>query len=421
MAAQAESIESRFGRGANVAKASIGAMVVLTVVKGYVGVTYNSVALFADALNSLSDILASMLIWSGLVIASRPPNERFPYGYYRGESVAALLVALMIMWSGLEILQQALLRFLNPEPLIAAGPPLAAAFLSIVTYYTLAHYKRRVGREIGSSSLVADSAHSMVDVYAGILVFSGIVFSAVSLTIVEVVVALGLGAYIMAQGADIARGAVLALMDAGVRPEMVNEVRRIASQIDGVVDVHDIKLRYAGPVCFAEMHLTVTRNLSIEEAHEIADLVEERLREEIPNMETVTIHTEPDGIVKRRLAIPVEDNTGLDAQVSGHLSRAPFLLVIDVTPEEVCVIETLENPGRDLERKRGVAIANALAAEHVAAIVVREIGEGVFGILHGKHIIVYGLPEAVRTANEVLEAYRKGQLVRLRGPTERPT
>ncbi len=416
--AESTEVATRFERGTLVAKLSTAAMVFLTVIKGYVGLVYGSVALVADALNSLSDILASALIWSGLVMVSRPPNERFPYGYYRVESIATLLVSLMIAASGVEIVIQAVHRLLNPQPLVDAGVPLVAAAISMFTYYILSVYKKRVGRDIGSSSLVADSTHSMVDVYAGLLVFVGIVFSSMKMSIVEILVAFGLGVYVILQGADFAKGAVLALMDAGVRPEVVDEVKRIAGQIDGVVDVHDVRVRYAGPVCFAEMHLTVTRDLTIDEAHEIADIVEERLRERIPEMETVTIHTEPDGRVRKRLGVPVDGGEDLNATVSHHFSKAPRFVIVEVGPEGVRSTQPIDNPAVTMEKRRGVTTANVLTQKHVTAIVVDRIGEGPFDILQGRHIVIYALPEGATTVGQVVEAYLEGRLKRLRSPTQ---
>ncbi|MHA1654370.1 MAG: cation diffusion facilitator family transporter [Candidatus Thorarchaeota archaeon] len=407
---------SRYREGETVAKVSVLAMIVLTVVKGVVGWTYHSVALLADALNSLSDILGSALIWSGLKLAGKPPNERFPYGYYRGETLASLFVSIMIVLSGVEILLESGRRLFFPEPITSTLLPLLAAALSAVTYYVLSRYKLRVGEKIGSSSLVADSTHSMVDVYAGAMVFVGIALSLVGLGVVEVLVALGLGVYIIAQGLQLSRKAVLSLMDAEACPEYLDEIKKMAAEIDGIVDVHDIRLRRAGPVCFGEMHLTVSRDLSIDEAHDLADKMENRLKDLIPHMETVTIHTEPEQPTRFRLAVPAEEDTGFKARVSRHFNRAPFFAIVDINEGEVRGVDFVENPAASAEKKRGILAVNTLEENHVSAVAVGHIGEGPFDILRAKHIAIYDAPAEARTVQDVLTDYALGRLERLRNP-----
>ncbi|MGV9103538.1 MAG: cation diffusion facilitator family transporter, partial [Candidatus Thorarchaeota archaeon] len=246
----------RFGKGQTVALVSLVVVAFLAITKAAVGFLYGSIALLADAVNSFSDILASGLVWSGLTLSQKEPTERFPYGYYRAETLASLVVSALIIFSGIEILWEAVRNIRSPIAVPLAIPPLAAAALSMILYYALFRYKKQVGSEIDSKGLVADAKHSLADVASGFIVFIGILLSGVGYPIAEVAVAILVGIIVVKEGFSQAKDAVLYLMDACLSPEMVSEMRDLATKVKGITDVHDVRLRRAGPVYFGEMHIT---------------------------------------------------------------------------------------------------------------------------------------------------------------------
>ncbi len=258
---------SKYVRGEKVEKIAVLLMIFLTVLKGTVSLLSNSVALMADTVNSLSDIFASAMVLSGLKLAGRDPNERFPYGYYRGETLASLVVGIMILIAGVSIVWESAGSIMDPAPIIGTVSPIVAALTSAIVYFVLSKYKLRVGKEIGSPSLIADSKHSMLDVYAGLLVLSGVVFSIIGYPIIEIFVALLLAAYIMKEGVVLMRDSALSLMDASPIPEKHEEIQRVAEGVHGVVDVHDIKVRVAGSIYYCEMHSTIRKDMPLDDAH----------------------------------------------------------------------------------------------------------------------------------------------------------
>lgn len=282
-----------FSEGEKVAKISVACMVFLTILKGGVGIAYGSVALIADAINSFSDILASALIWSGLRLAGRGANERFPYGYFRAETLASLVVSIMIVITGLQIISEAIMKLFDPLPLTVSIIPLIAALTSSIIYFGLAKYKKRVGLAIGSHGLVADSTHSMLDVYSGIIVFIGILFSMGGIPIAEILVAAFIGLYILKEGGFLAKDAVLSLMDAIPDEKYREQIERVAEQYPDIEDIHEIKIRRAGPILFAEMHMHVVGEMSVERAHHLTEHIEEDLCKAIEDLEIVSVHVEP--------------------------------------------------------------------------------------------------------------------------------
>lgn len=392
---------SKFSLGERVAKVSIISMIALTILKGYVGFFYGSVALIADAINSFSDIFASTLILSSLSLAQRDPNEKFPYGYYRGETIASLLVSIMIIVSGAEIVWESANKIFNPIPISEGLLPLIAAATSAVTYYALARYKMSVGMKIGSNGLVADSKHSIVDVYAGALVFMSIIFSVAGLAIVEVIVAIAIGLYIIKEGYSLTRDSALSLMDASPYSENMDEIKEIARRVPGVADVHDIKIRRSGPVYFAEMHISIASGTSIDQAHQLSHRIESELDTVIPDLESVTIHIEPSEKTIKTIAIPVDSTDASTCTTVSHFARAPAFCVVTIVSGEVTKIHCEENPGLSVEKKRGILASDVLSKESVDILVTGDIGRGPYDILTGRLISIYKLPDKPLTVQQV--------------------
>jgi cation diffusion facilitator family transporter len=418
MSEEEEATERRFEEGEIVAKVSIVAMLCLTILKGLVGWYYNSVALWADAVNSFSDIFASALVLSGLHLTGRKPSDRFPYGYYRAENLASFIVSLLVIFSGAEIIWESIGTLIQPMEIVGNILPLAAAAISASTYYALARYKKSVGKRIGSQSLVADSKHSKADVYASLLVFAGIGLSLLGIGIVEVAVALIVGVYVVKEGLELSKESVLTLMDASPYPDKSKEMKQVAEEIPGVLDIHDMRLRQAGPVIFAEAHITVVRNLSIEEAHALSDKIEEELRRVVPDLETVTIHMDPEESHTLRVAVPVEADEGRDSRVLKHFGRIPVFGVADLEDEKIENLHFVHNPGHEADRRRGVKTVDALSQESVDAVVVGDIGRSPFDMLRGRFITIFRLPDGVKDLEAVLDMVAKDELDRMVEPPE---
>jgi len=389
-------------------------MIFLTVLKGTVSLLSNSVALMADTVNSLSDIFASAMVWSGLKLAGRDPNERFPYGYYRGETLASLVVGTMILIAGVGIVWESADSIIDPTPLIGTVSPIAASLTSAIVYFVLSRYKLRVGKEIGSSSLIADSKHSMLDVYAGLLVFSGVVFSIIGYPIIEIFVALMLAAYIMKEGVVLMRDAALSLMDASPILEKHAEIRRLAEGVRGVVDVHDIKGRVAGSVFFCEMHATVNKDMPVDHAHALTDEIEALLRQRIPELESVTIHIEPAENEILRMAVPISEYKGISSGVSQHFAKAPYFCVVGIVENTVMTVESVENPGFTADKKHSLlAVESLIAGKGVDAVVAANVGKSAFSVFRSELVAVYELPAGTRDVESIIELFIQGELKRI--------
>jgi len=405
---------NKYLRGEKVEKIAVLLMIFLTGLKGTVSLLSNSVALMADTVNSLSDIFASAMVWSGLKLAGRDSNERFPYGYYRVETLASFVVGIMILIAGVGIVWESANSITDPSPLIGTVSPIAAALTSAIVYFILSKYKSRVGKEIGSPSLIADSKHSMLDVYAGVLVLTGVVFSIIGYPIIEIFVALMLAAYIIKEGVVLMRDSALSLMDASPIPERHEAIRRVAEGVHGVVDVHDIKVRVAGSVYFCEMHATMSREMPVDQAHALTDEMEALLKQLIPELESAIIHIEPAKKEILRVAVPISEYKGISSGVSQHFAKAPYFCVVEIVEKTVMTVESVENPGSTADKKCDLlAVESLIAGKGIDAVVATDIGRGAFSVFQSELVAVYELPEGTWNVESIIESFIQGELKRI--------
>jgi len=409
---------SRLKTGEGAAKVSIATMVVLASGKYAASIASGSIALMADAINSFSDIFSSLAVWAGLRLSQREPTEQFPYGYYKAETLAMLVVSIVIVISGAEILRESIRKSSS----VTAGTDLGlialvASFLSAFVLLLLARFKAERGRMAGSQSLVSDGKHTMVDVYSSSLVFVGILLSRIGMPWAEPVAGIIVAVYVMAQGVLSGKDAVLVLMDVAVPRSKIARITELVRGVPGIRGVESIKMRRSGPLVFGEMEVEVEGKVTVERTHSLSQLIDAKLKEEFPDIEAVTIHFEPSKKKSIRLGVPVEEDRGLESKVFPHFGRAPMFIILEVSEGDVTPAGTLKNPGFEAQKGKGIKAARALVQNKVDALVAKAVGEGPFYTLQDGLVDIYLAPDEA-TAAEVVADLSADKLERITTPEE---
>jgi len=397
---------SSLKKGETTARLSTIAVALLGVLKGFIGFLSGSMALLADAVHSLSDVFALLAVWLGLRLAQKKPTEKFPYGYYKAETLASLAVAVVILASGIEILWESTKKFSSPSTISFPFLALSVAIFSMMFSYLLSRYKGKTGREINSRALIGEGKHSMVDVYLSLTVFSGILFSHFGVLWVEPLAGLIIGIAIVKLGVGLAKDTVLVLMDACLRPDRIDRIKTIAKGVPGVKGVHDAKIRRSGPFMFGEMHVQVEEGMAVERAHAISDEVEQKIKDGIREIDSLTIHVEPSEIEMYRVAIPIDNDGGLESKINLHLGKAPYFLFIDISNGKVKNWFASQNPGVGLEKKRGIISAQFLIEHKVNVLLTKELGEGPFHVLKGNFVKIYKAPDNIGV-RQILDVFHR--------------
>ncbi|UCD29654.1 MAG: cation transporter [Planctomycetota bacterium] len=269
--------------------------IVLAAVKGIAGVVGHSYALIADAVESTMDILSSLVVWSGLRIASVPPDKDHPYGHGKAEPLAAIMVALALVGAAVGIAIQSIREIANP---VYAPAPFTIFVLVgvIITKESLFQFVFKTGQDIDSTALKTDAWHHRSDALTSTAAFIGIAVALIGGEGYESAddwAALFASGIIAFNGYRLIRPAIAEVMDAAPAPEIEDQIRRVASEVEGVIRLHKCFVRKMGFNLYVDIHVIVDGDLPVSRGHEIAHDVKEALRQSNSKITDVLVHIEP--------------------------------------------------------------------------------------------------------------------------------
>ncbi|MFW6161305.1 MAG: cation diffusion facilitator family transporter [Planctomycetota bacterium] len=407
---------SRLAAGRRVAAAATALTLGLVAAKGLVGWLRGSPALLADAVHSGADALAIFASYVGLRLADRQPTERFPFGLYKAETLASLVVSAIILLAGVDLLYESVSRLLRAEAVAAHGAEvLVVAAASSVLSFGIYVWEKRVGERLGSQSLLANADESRADILTSLAVLGGTAASALGVGRVELIVAAGISCLIVWLGLKNGRAALYSLLDASLDTALEKQAREVAAKVPGALAVEQVRLRRAGPFLFGMAHVEVERSTDVTRGHQVAHRVQAAVREALPQIEMLTVHIEPHQPERMTVLVPAEGE-GLDAAVCEHFGRAPQFVAAGVAAGEVEWSETLANPFRDKPARAGLTVIKEVLDEHgVDAVVTVEMGEIAFHALRDRYIEVFATEGG--SVRDALDGFAAGRLDRLAEPT----
>ena len=287
--------QDEYRTGRRVATAGIVASAVLATSNIVVGMLTQSTSVVATGLEFAGDVFASTVVMLGMIVAGRPPDENHPYGHGRVETLAGFVVGMLLVAGGAGICWNSLQSVGEHHP-----PPSSAAIVVLVvaigTRGAMSVIKFRIGRRIGSTSLVADAWNDTVDILAATTALT-----AVALTMYDPRRFLAadhyggfaVGIIVVLTGVRVMRDASLELMDTMPRRDMIERVRRVAAGVPGVLGLEKIYARKTGLAYHVDLHIEVEPSLSVEEGHAIAGRVRTQVKDELGWVADVLVHVEP--------------------------------------------------------------------------------------------------------------------------------
>lgn len=276
-------------------KFSLLSSILLAVIKGLAGFFGNSYALIADAIESLADVLSSVLVFFGLKYAQRPPDENHPYGHGRIEPLVTFVVVGFLVLAAFVITYQAIYNILHPK-----GSPEAWTLyiLGGIILWKEASFRYVINKskETGSSSLKADAWNHRSDAITSIAGFIGISIAVVFGEGYEAAddwAALVAAAFILYNSYLIFRPALGEIMDEHAYDDLIDEIRKVAVQVDGILYTEKCFVRKVGMIYHVDIHASVDGDLTVTEGHEIAHQLKDKLKEEFSQLGNVLVHIEP--------------------------------------------------------------------------------------------------------------------------------
>jgi len=268
--------------------------VALAGIKGLVAYLSGSVALYADAANSVADVIYSLLMVFGLWAAQRPPDLSHPQGHSRFEPLVGLMVTGSMAFAGYEAARAAIERFMAGGAAIEPGLPTLVLLLSALVKAGMFVVISRIARKLHSPTLATTARDNISDVFASLAAFVGALGSSLIHPLADPLAGGVVALWIFRAAFTAAKENLGFLTGAGASPELRQQVADVAAQVPGVLRVHHTMTEYVGPRLVVDLHINVDGKMSLNEAHAISDKVIQRL-EEIPQVDRAYVHVEPEG------------------------------------------------------------------------------------------------------------------------------
>jgi len=267
----------------------------LAIIKGLAGIFGNSYALIADAIESTTDIFASFLVLFGIKYSNKPADKNHPYGHGRAEPLITFLVVGFLITSATIIAYESIINIQTSHDLPKSWTLFVLGAIIIWKEYSFRLVMKR-SIETNSSSLKADAWHHRSDAITSIAAFLGISIALIlgkGYESADDWAALFASGFILYNSYLIFRPALGEIMDEHLNDDLIEEIRKVSSQVEGIIDTEKCFIRKAGMKYHVDLHAIVDATISVKEGHDLAHKLKDTLLKEIPEIGHVLIHVEP--------------------------------------------------------------------------------------------------------------------------------
>jgi len=271
----------------------LGVNIVLAIFKMLAGILGFSYAMIADAIHSISDCLATGTVYVSLRIGEKPADESHPYGHANAETIAASLVALIILGTGVFVGVSAVHLIAHKHFETPATIALVAAIASIVVKEGLFRYTLKVGKRNNSPAVIANAWDHRSDAYSSVAVLVGILGARLGYQYLDPVAGLLVSACIVMVSITLLRPNIGILMDERPSSAILDQIRATAMEVGGIKAIDDLKVHRRGSSFTIDMEIAVSSRFTVEQGHEIAAKVSSSLMDTLEHVQDVMVHVNP--------------------------------------------------------------------------------------------------------------------------------
>lgn len=279
-----------------VSTVSIAVNVLLSVFKFIAGIAGKSAAMVSDAIHSASDVFSTVIVIIGVKISRKESDDEHPYGHEKLESIAAILLAVVLAvtgigigWSGINKLTSSNYSRLSIPTIL----PLIAAVISIAAKEWMYWYTRAASKRINSDALMADAWHHRSDSLSSIGSLIGIAGARMGFPILDPIASIVICLFIIKAAFDIFMEALGKVVDKSCDKQTIEEMKRAVLEDDDVLVLDDIKTRQFGSKCYVDIEISADGNISLFSAHAIAEKVHMKIEKNFPNVKHCMVHVNP--------------------------------------------------------------------------------------------------------------------------------
>jgi len=344
-------------------------------------ITRNDALLF-ESFHIITDITVTAAVFAGIKIANSTRGLKYSYGLFRIEDLVSLAIALIIVYTALDILISL--------PHSYAHSSFEAALFEVASLIPLLSsglIKIRGGKVLRATSLVSDGYHNYSDVYVGVGVTVGLFLSYYTGQVIFYYLAVILAAgAILYTSISVGKDSIVGIMDLPKDKKVVPKIREIVTRNRDVWEIKTIKARWAGAVIFVELVVTVNSRLTIEEAHNVANALENSLKSEIPDIKDVVVHIEPSSSKDKVILLPVDN----DGKISETFARSTHYKLLKYTGTEMTGSEVIDVRPQDIvAEKNALRVLEIAKNKGVTDVITLNAGKIILSVFEFNHIHIW--------------------------------
>lgn len=271
---------------------------ILSLSKIIIGIIAGSLAVLGDGIDSATDVVISIITLFAARIINRPPNSKYAFGYEKAEDIATKVLSLIIFFAGIQMLMSTCknIFFLEGTRELPSMLAIYVTVFSIVGKLLLAYYQFYQGKKVQSSMLIANAKNMRNDVIISCGVLLGLFFTFIlKMPVLDSVTGLIISIYIIKVAVDIFKDSNVVLMDGVKDPSVYKKIFEAVERVEGAENPHRVRSRQIGSLYMIDLDIEVDGNMTLKDAHHIADAVEKSIRESVENVYDIVVHVEPEG------------------------------------------------------------------------------------------------------------------------------
>ncbi|MFV0417206.1 MAG: cation diffusion facilitator family transporter [Dysgonomonas sp.] len=275
---------------------------ILSISKIVVGLMSGSLAVVSDGIDSVTDVIISVVMIFTARIMKRPPSQKYAYGYEKAESIATKILAMIIFYAGIQMLVSSIQSIFSSEAKVLPGIiAIYVTIFSIIGKMLLSYYQYRQGKKVKSSMLTANAVNMRNDVIISLGVLVGLFFTFIlNLPILDSITGLVISLFILKSAFSIFMESNVELMDGVKDISVYDKIFEAVEKVQGACNPHRVRSRQIGNMYMISLDIEADGDMTLDEAHDIAQEVEESIKREIENVYDIVVHVEPRDIQHKK-------------------------------------------------------------------------------------------------------------------------
>ena len=341
-----------------------------------------SVALQADAFDSMTDIVMNLTALIGIFFTKKKPNEKFPYGYYKMENIISLFFSLFIFFTVYNIVIQSfnnILAFYAGHSRMIYSSPLIFLFLiiSLSASLFIALYLKKVSKRTGSPIIESEAQEKLFDCLISSSVLISFIGALWNLNLLDSIIGLIIAIFIFKGGYDIFLISTKTLLDAVIDFDKRTELIKVIEEYPRVKSLKNVQVRSYGKYIFMQAEIILNKNMTLSQIRTLKDKLSKKIMIKFPEIFKIILLAQAQEKRILRIAVPVSDREGLNSEIFDHFGESPYFAFLDFQEGSLLKFEIIPNKFINEEKRKGILISDWLCATRIDKLyLTKELKKG---------------------------------------------